>query len=84
MTTTSTDSTTTTLAPIEAKAGKVVKPGYRTTEGWLTAIALAISMLYALDLVAPEGTSSIAKALALIAGVLATMGYSVSRGLAKK
>ena len=61
-----------------------VKPGYKTTEGWFTAVAMAISMLYAIGVVSPDGTSPTAKAIALLAGVLATMGYSVSRGMAKK
>ena len=57
-----------------------VKPGYKTTEFWLSCLAFIISALYASDLIG-EGTDKI---LGIIAGALVAMGYSVSRGIAKK
>lgn len=73
--------TTKTTAHAEQRA---VKPGFATTEGWLAAAASLIFVLYALGIVAPDGTSSIAKAIALAAAALTSLGYSVSRGMTKR
>lgn len=69
---------------VTATQTKTVKPGYQTTEFYFTAIAMFLSMAYASGLIAPDGTSTAAKAVALAASALASMGYTVSRGLAKK
>lgn len=61
-----------------------LKPGYKTSEGWFTAIALLVSILYALGVVSPDGSGADDKVAALIAGILGAMGYAVSRGMAKK
>lgn len=61
-----------------------VKPGYKTTEFWLTSVASLLGLLFASGIIAPEGTDGLSKAFALIATALTAMGYSVSRGLAKK
>lgn len=60
-----------------------VKPGWKTSEAWFAVVAMVISAIYALGLVAPDGASPYAKALALIAAALVSMGYSVSRGKVK-
>jgi hypothetical protein len=60
------------------------KPGYKTTEFWLSTAAIVIGLLYAAGVVAPEGTDALSKAIAFGATALAALGYSVSRGLAKK
>lgn len=59
-----------------------VKPGYKTTEFWLTFAAMVITTLYASGVIASDA-SNLGKALALIAGVLTSLGYSVVRGKVK-
>ena len=59
-----------------------VKPGWKTSEFWLTIIAGAVSAVFASGLV--ETGTVIEKALGIAAIVLASLGYSVSRGLAKR
>jgi hypothetical protein len=58
------------------------KPGYKTTEFWMTIAAFVVSALYGSGVVS-EGTA-MDKALAVAAMVLGSLGYAVSRGLAKK
>lgn len=60
------------------------KPGYKTTEFWLTFAAMLIGTLYASGVISPEGASPTAKVIAFIAAVLASLGYTVARGAAKK
>ena len=52
---------------------KEVKPGWKSTEFWITIIVIAFSSVHESGLLA--GTS--------VAGVVAT-AYSISRGIAKK
>ncbi len=64
------------------------KPGYKTTEFWLTVIAKVIALLAALGVFTPEQASAVTKASVQLAGVAgmvaAAFGYSLSRGTAKK
>lgn len=62
----------------------VVKPGFKTSEFWLTVIATGVGLLYASGYIHPEGADSVSKAVAFIATSLTAMGYSISRGIAKK
>lgn len=66
------------LVIAEAKS----KPGYKTTEFWLTVVATAVGFALTSGLIG-EG-SQVEKLLGMAAQVLSTMGYSVSRGIAKK
>jgi len=59
-----------------------VKPGYKTTEFWLSAIATAVGLLIASDCI-PE-TSAVMKIVGLGAAVLSSMGYSAARASVKK
>jgi len=59
-----------------------MKPGYKTTEFWLTSAAAVLGLLFASGVIS-DG-SQIDKVLGMASTVLAGMGYSVSRGLAKK
>lgn len=61
---------------------KEVKPGYKTTEFWLSAIAAIVSLAFASGFIA-EGTQA-DRWVGLAAAALTSMGYSVSRGLTKK
>lgn len=59
----------------------MTRPGFKTTEFWLTALAQIVSLLFASGVI--RDGSTIDTALGIIAAVLASAGYSVSRGLAK-
>jgi len=57
------------------------KPGYKSTEFYLTVAASVVGFYFASG--APTDTW-IGKALGLAAVVLSALGYTVSRGMAKK
>ena len=59
------------------------KPGYKSTEFWLTTLCTVCGLLYASGVVTPDGTSGIEKSVAFIASALAALGYSASRGNVK-
>lgn len=59
-----------------------VKPGYKTTEFWLTNAAFLLGALLASGLVG-DG-SALAKLIGLAGSILSTLGYTISRGFAKK
>lgn len=59
-----------------------IKPGYKTTEFWLTVAACALGAFAASGAFPEE--SSIMKVTGLIVAALASMGYSVSRFMVKK
>lgn len=59
-----------------------MKAGWRTTEFWLTVAANLVSLLFASGIVSSGGTMD--RVLGLVAMVLASLGYSISRGMAKK
>ena len=58
-----------------------MKPGYRTTEFWLSTVTTLVSLLYASGLVV-DGTTA-GKIAAFAVAALSTLGYQVSRGKAK-
>lgn len=58
------------------------KPGYKTTEFWLTIAAFIVGTMIASDAIG--NTSALGRALAFLASALSAAGYSYSRGLAKK
>lgn len=57
------------------------KPGYKTTEFWLTIAAFVVGTLIASGAIGDAG--ALGKALAFIASALSAAGYSISRGTAK-
>ena len=60
------------------------KSGWKTTEFWLTAIAVLVGLLVASDVLAPLGENHWAvKAVGLVAAALAAMGYNAGRAKAK-
>lgn len=61
---------------------KQVKPGYQSTEFWLTALAHVLTLLVMSGAFPSESVWEKVAAFALSA--LAQLGYSVSRGIAKK
>ena len=58
------------------------KKGIKTTEFWFSAAAAIVGLLYASGVISPDSGGD--KMLGLVATVLAAMGYTVSRGMAKK
>ena len=58
-----------------------MKPGYKTTEFWLTVASNILGLLYASGVITDGGT--IGKIIGVAAMILATLGYNVSRGIAK-
>lgn len=66
----------------ENKIGGAAKPGYRTSEFWLTAGATAVGLAIASGVVPETGVWP--KVVALVTAAFTAMGYTVSRGLAKK
>ena len=61
-----------------------IKSGWKTTEFWCQTIVALLGILYAAGLIAPEGAGTADKIAAFAASALASFGYSLSRGLAKK
>ena len=61
---------------------KQTNPGIKTTEFWFSTIAAVLGILFASGAIA-EG-SSLDKIMGMAATVMAGLGYTVSRGLAKK
>lgn len=81
---------TPTLAPIPESAPASVaivvpppKPGWKTTEFWLTLLALGLTQLYASGVTDSHADSSWVKAIAFFAAALTAAGYAVSRGKVK-
>ena len=70
--------------PIPAVADEgatVVKPGYKTTEFWMTAGAAVVGLAIASGLVPDTGVWP--KVVALVVSAFAAMGYTVSRTVVK-
>lgn len=65
-----------------------MKPGYKTTEFWVTLIVQILGILVLLGVITPEQQDALAKAVAQGAGAIAmalsAFGYARSRGQAKK
>jgi len=65
-----------------------VKPGWQTTEFWVTLIVQLVGLVAALGYIVPEQASALSQAAVQIGGaismVAAAFGYNLSRGMAKK
>jgi hypothetical protein len=61
-------------------AEKEPKPGYKTSEFWLTAVAMIVALLLASGALTNELMLQVA---GIIASALAALGYDYSRGKAK-
>ncbi len=59
-----------------------MKPGWKTTEWWATVVANIVGAALASGAI--EAGSTFDKGLGLVSMALATMGYSISRGTAKR
>ena len=60
------------------------KPGYKSTEFWITSVVAILSILWGAGVVDPEGASGADKVFGFICSAAAAMGYTISRGMAKK
>ena len=61
-----------------------VKPGWKTTEFWITVIVAVGSLLWGAGILDPEGIGTANKVFGLIVSGLSAGGYTISRGLVKK
>ena len=61
-----------------------VKPGWKTTEFWITLCVTVCSLLWGADVLDPEGLGTANKVFGFAVAALSGLGYTVSRGLAKK
>ena len=60
------------------------KPGFKTSEFWLTALAVIVGLLIASDVLVPLGENHWAvKLVGLVSAALASMGYTAARGKVK-
>lgn len=60
---------------------KKPRPGYRTTEFWLSLAATVLGVLWASGAISDGGTAD--KIIGLAASVLTALGYTVARAKAK-
>ena len=67
--------------PAAAPADTTVKPGYKTTEFWMTAGATIVGLAIASGIVPDTGMWP--KIVALVVSAFAAMGYTVSRTAVK-
>ena len=61
-----------------------LKAGYRTTEFWITVVVSLGSLLWGAGVLDPEGAGTANKVFGLLVSGLSAVGYTISRGLAKK
>lgn len=65
-----------------------VKPGYMTTEFWVTIIVQVVGLAAAAGYITPDQSGVLSDATVQLGGIVtmvaAAFGYSLSRGLAKK
>ena len=61
-----------------------VKPGWKTSEFWITVAVALGSLLWGADVLDPEAGGTANKVFGLVVSGLAAVGYTVSRGIAKK
>jgi len=63
------------------------KPGYKTTEFWVTILTQVFGILAVLGILTPEQTTALSESFTQITGAIvitaASFGYSLSRGKAK-
>ena len=60
------------------------KPGYKSTEFWITVCVTLASLAWGAGVVDPEGMSGADKVFGFVCSAAAALGYTISRGIAKK
>lgn len=68
---------------IMATKNKDIKPGWRTSEFWITLCVALASLAWGAGVVDPEGATNADKVFGFICSAAAALGYTVSRGIAK-
>lgn len=58
-----------------------IKPGWKTTEFWLKLLAMLLTALYASGVISTGSQAE--NVVAIVATILGTLGYTVSRSLVK-
>jgi hypothetical protein len=65
-----------------------IRPGYKTTEFWVTISMQVVGLVAALGYLTPDQSSALTQAATQIGGVVSMVaiafGYNLSRGMAKK
>lgn len=69
------------LTPENDPASPAQKPGYRTSEFWVSLFAMLVGALIASDAIPTD--SPVAKALGVVASILGALGYQVTRAAVK-
>jgi len=59
-----------------------MKPGYKTSEFWISACSNIVAALFAAGVIPTTGET--AKILGVVGPVATAIGYAISRGLAKQ
>jgi len=75
------DAVTTPPAGVVPADAAAVKPGYKTTEFWLSAAATFVGLLIGSGIIPTSGTWP--QIVGLVTGILGALGYTVSRGTVK-
>lgn len=70
-----------TTTPPAGVVTPVVKPGYKTTEFWLSSAATLVGLVLASGAIPSDGPW--VQVTGLITGILGALGYTVSRGNVK-
>tara|TARA_Y100001938_G_C7973526_1_gene370583 strand:- start:171 stop:389 length:219 start_codon:yes stop_codon:yes gene_type:complete len=60
------------------------KPGWKSTEFWVTVVVALASLAWGAGIVDPAGDSGADKTFGFVCSALSALGYTVSRGMAKK
>lgn len=61
-----------------------IKAGWKTTEFWVSVCVAGASLAWGAGLVDPSGSAGADKVFGFVVSALTALGYTVSRGLAKK
>lgn len=61
---------------------EAIKPGFKTTEFWLTLLAMIVGLTTASGFI-PD-TSPWARLIGMVGGILSSLGYTYVRGTLKK
>lgn len=73
------------MDPISDPSSPETKPGYRSTEFWMSVAAMIVGVLLASGLFSPDDPTQgkILQALGVLASILASLGYTAGRAHTK-
>lgn len=73
------------MDPISDPKTTDTKPGFKTTEFWLSTAAMIVGLVLASGIFSPDDPSSakILQALGLVSSILASLGYTAGRAHTK-